>query len=239
MHKNPLYELYEKQYFHEIEVREKLNGRLSMPLGIFVSLVGAVAFLLQNFDRQATSPTALIFLVALFLAAATICGSAYFFVKSWWNISYSIMPNAIETEDYRKLLEDTYLPHGDEGKELSERYLYDYLCSYYVKAAGKNATQNDLRSLGLHRTNGFLILSTALVALCFLFFYFGELDKGRHTKPTEVHVVKPVEVKGLTMNDQKQEQAKLPSAPPPAPPTPPPMREIREGVKISPPAKEK
>ncbi|MFZ3037397.1 MAG: hypothetical protein WA112_09030 [Rugosibacter sp.] len=52
MPKNPLCDLYEKLYFHEIEVREKLGGRLQTPMAIIVSLIGVLTFLIQNFDNQ-------------------------------------------------------------------------------------------------------------------------------------------------------------------------------------------
>ena len=52
MPKNPLFDLYEKLYFHEIEVREKLGGRLQTPMAIIVSLIGVLAFLIQNFDKE-------------------------------------------------------------------------------------------------------------------------------------------------------------------------------------------
>ena len=52
MAKNPLFDLYEKLYFHEIEVREALGGRLQTPMAIIVSLIGVVVYLLQNFDKE-------------------------------------------------------------------------------------------------------------------------------------------------------------------------------------------
>jgi hypothetical protein len=61
MSKNPLFDLYEKLYFHEIEVREKLGGRLQTPMAIIVSLIGVLTYLLQNFDSGHSGTATAIF----------------------------------------------------------------------------------------------------------------------------------------------------------------------------------
>jgi hypothetical protein len=61
MPKNPLFDLYEKLYFHEIDVREKLSGRLQTPMAIIFSLVGVLAYLLQNFDKDTAGIAAVSF----------------------------------------------------------------------------------------------------------------------------------------------------------------------------------
>lgn len=66
----------------------------------------------------------------------------------------------------------------------------------------------------------------------------GNLDKTKTSKPTEVVIVKPVDVKGIIMTDKKQEPPKQVS-PPPSPPPPPPTRLIKEGVEIVKPQQEK
>ncbi|OFZ67467.1 MAG: hypothetical protein A2V79_10280 [Betaproteobacteria bacterium RBG_16_56_24] len=234
MTKNPLFDLYEKLYFHEIEVREKLSGRLQVPMGIIVSLIGVLGFLIQNFDKQQATSAAGLFVMLLVVCAITLCRAIYFFVRSWYGNTYAFLQSAEETEKYRLLLESTYKQYK-EGNVLAENYLNDYLCSNYIKCASQNTRCNDLRSLYLHKTNGTLIIATLLVAVSFLAFFFGDLDRTQVNKPSEVIIVKPVDIKGVIMTDKKPEPQK--EAPPPPPPPPP--RLIKEGVEIIKPQTEK
>ena len=236
MPKNPLFDLYEKLYFHEIEVREKLGGRLQTPMAIIVSLIGVLTFLIQNFDKEQGTTSATIFVVLLISSSVTLVAAIYFFVRSWYGNTYAFLPSAEATEQYRLLLQNTYEQYKD-GNVLAENYLHDYLCTNYIRCATQNTECNDKRSLNLHKTNGTLIVSTVFVAFSFLVFYLGDLDKTKATKPTEVVIVKPVDVKGTVMTEEKPEPPK--EVTPPPPPPPPPPRLIKEGVEIVKPQQEK
>jgi hypothetical protein len=237
MTKNPLFDLYEKLYFHEIEVREKLGERLQTPMAIIVSLIGGLTYLLQNFDKDHTDTAASTFLFLFALSSASLVTTVYFFIRSWYGNTYAFLPSAKATEEYRQLLQKTYEQYKD-GDSLAETYLNDYLCSKYIACSTQNTQCNDLRSLNLHKTNGTLIVSTALVTVTFLVFFMGNLDKTKSSKPTEVVIVKPVDVKGIIMTETNPEPPKQVSAPPPPPP-PPPTRLIKEGVEIVKPQPEK
>ena len=50
MEKNELYQLYEKLYFHELETRDKITGRLQVPLAIFISIISLAGYMLKNVD---------------------------------------------------------------------------------------------------------------------------------------------------------------------------------------------
>ena len=237
MAKNPLFDLYEKLYFHEIDVREKLSGRLQTPMAIIVSLVGVLTYLLQNFDNGHTGNSVVVFLSLFSLSSVMLVFAIYFFVRSWYGNTYAFLPSAEATEQYRQLLQKTYEQYKN-GDALAETYLNDYLCTKYISCATQNTQCNDLRSLNLHKTNGSLIASTVLVAVTFLVFFMGDLGSTKGSKPTEVVIVKLVDVNGVIMADKKPEPPKE-VAPPPPPPPPPPTRLIKEGVEIVKPQPEK
>lgn len=223
MSKNTLFDLYEKLYFHEIEVREKLGGRLQAPMAIIVSLIGVLGFLIQNFDKQQSTSAASLFIILLVASASTLSFAIYFFIRSWYGNTYAFLPSAEDTEEYRQLLESTYKQYTN-GNILAENYLYDYLCSHYIKCATQNTRCNDQRSLNLHRANGTLIIVTLLVAMSFLTFFVGDLDRTKGNKPNEIVIVKPVDIKGTLTTDRKPEPPEAGvgvGAPPPPPPPKP------------------
>lgn len=235
--KNPLFDLYEKLYFHEIEVREHLGSRLQTPMAIIVSIFAVLGFLIQGFDNQQATSAAILFVVLFVASAVSLIGAIYFFIRSWYGNTYAFLPSAEDTEKYRQVLDTTYKQYK-EGSALAENYLNDYLCSNYINCATQNTRCNDLRSLNLHKTNGALIIVTLFVALSFLPFFLGDLDRTKNSKPSEVVIVKPVDIKGDLMTYNNPEPLKEGEAPSPPPPPPPP-RLIREGVEIVKPQLEK
>src|SRR5574340_783079 len=157
------------------------------------------------------------FLSLFFLSSVMLVIAIYFFVRSWYGNTYAFLPSAEATEQYRQLLQKTYEQYKN-GDSLAETYLNDYLCTKYISCATQNTQCNDLRSLNLHKTNGTLIASTVLVAVTFLVFFMGDLDSTKASKPTEIVIVKPVDVKGVIMADKKPEPPKEVAPPPPPPP---------------------
>lgn len=228
MDKKDAITLYEKLYFHEIDAREKLNARLQTPLTLIVSFVGVLAFMLQNYEHLGFSTAAIVFLLLLGLATTALAFATFFFIRSWYNNTYSFVPAAIETELYRETLKKTYAQYED-GEQLAAEHFSDYLMNYYVQASSENTKCNDRRSIYLHKTSGALIATAAVAFLAFIAFYLGGLDKSKINKATEVSIISPVTINGGHMADTPSKPA------PPPPPPPPPMRQIREGVEVVPP----
>lgn len=228
MEKKDVFQLYEKLYFHEIDSREKLNSRLQTPLTLIVSFVGVLAFFLQNYGHQGFSFAAILFSFLLILSAISLTLATTFFVKSWYNNTYSFLPSAQDTENYRQSLIKLYESYKN-CSQLASDYFSDYLMKNYICCSAANTECNDRRSIYLHKTNGALVVTAAIAFLAFLAFFFGHLDKANIKKTTEISVVNPVTLIGGTMSTP---QKNSPPEMAPPPPAPPPPRQIREGVEI-------
>ena len=164
---NPLYALYEKLYFHEIDAREKLSGRLQTPLVIIISMASFLAFMLQNHEVTIWNKASLPFIIFLAAGSIALIVSIYYFIRSWYGHAYSFLPSAQETESYQKLLSETYAGY-ENGDSLSKKYLDDYICNYLISCSSINTQCNDKRTLYLHKTNGWLIIVALLLFLSFL-----------------------------------------------------------------------
>lgn len=235
---NPLFSFYEKLYFHEIEVRENLTGRLQIPLAITVSLVGVLIYILQHVDVTRRGWVAVSLWLLLLLSTTSILTAGYFFVRSWFGATYELFPAAAEAENYRLLLDKTYSAYED-GAGLSKKYLNDFLCAKFIACATRNTASNDSRSMFLHRTNGALVISTAVLAISFFFFFWAGFDSSQAEKPIKVVIVKPIDIRNPFMSDSKSTPPPKIDVTPPPPPPPPPTRLIREGVDIKVPPTEK
>lgn len=229
MEHKDIFALYEKLYFHEIDIREKLNSRLQAPLALIVSFIGTLAFFLQNYNHQDSSYASYLFIVFIFLSAITLTRAIYTFIKSWHNNTYFFLPSSEDTERYRKQLIETYKEYQDSEK-LAMGHFSNYLMKYYIDCSSKNTACNDRRSIFLHKTSKALILTALFMFAAFLPFYFGGLNKNEVKKVMEVSIVNPISLIGGNMSDQpKVDQA---NKTPPPPPPPPPLRQIREGIEV-------
>jgi hypothetical protein len=196
MKESELFELYERLYFHELEVRDGLDARLQMPMAIIVAVSGAIAFLLQNIESPSILLKSWLFVVPTVVSAIALIFAVYFFIRSWYGHEYAFIPSASEAEEYRKKLIKTYKPYRG-GSRLVTRYFRKYLYDYYVELSSNNTQINDQRSLYIHKARTCLIAAVSLLFVSFLVFYFSELDKSKHSKVSNVRVIGTIDVRGV------------------------------------------
>jgi hypothetical protein len=158
---NELYELYETLYFHEIDMRAKLNARLQVPLTIIIALSGFLVSMLLN------RPDCCAFWIIYLSATAFVLLSVWHFFRSFFNYDYHYQPTAWQTQDYYELLCRTYSGYDDEEK-LVRRYMRQHLQDSYVRCATANSENNSLCSENLHRINRYLLLAAACALIAFV-----------------------------------------------------------------------
>jgi hypothetical protein len=187
---------YEKLYFQEVEARDKVNARLQMPLTLILATLGAVAFLLDNFDHQLGTWTASRMAFTFFFATGSIVLvlAMIRFAGALYNHEYHFLPDSLRTAEYRALLEQTYKEFAERERLISEA-MNRYIEDAYIQYAAFNTRVNDRRSAYIHLCNGAIIASAALFIAAFVTFHFGDLNKSRIKVATEVVVAKPVEVR--------------------------------------------
>jgi hypothetical protein len=187
--------LYDKLYFHEIEMREKITSRLQVPLTLAVTLSGAFAFLFQHYDYARWKLDAA-HTTFLFFALVSI-GALIFATNSirvaWVDNAYKFMPFAQQTADYRELLKTTYA-NVQNAPALVDLYTREYIVRELVESSSYNAKVNDLRSESIDKANQLILLTTAMLLIAFVTFQFGELDESKVKRPQEVTVTKPVDI---------------------------------------------
>src|SRR5260370_42614055 len=94
-----LKQFYEKLYFHEIDSRDKIQGRLQLSLTVLLVVGGALVFLIQNFDYQAGAWTPIRTTFAFFVCAgilALVC-AIVFFINGFLTSGYYFFPDNSQT----------------------------------------------------------------------------------------------------------------------------------------------
>jgi hypothetical protein len=191
-----LKQFYEKLYFLEVEARDKIHSRLQLPLTLIIAIIGAVAFLLQNYDSQAGTFTAVRvpFLFFLGTGSLLLIIAMERFIRALHNHEYHFLPDSVRTAEYKELLEHTYRDYP-ATEALVQDAMDRYIVGYYIEYAAFNTRVNDRRSAFLHQCTGAIIGAAIVLGAAFLIFYFGDLDKSRIRPPVDVIIKQPVEVR--------------------------------------------
>ncbi|MEO5347699.1 MAG: hypothetical protein H7834_15170 [Magnetococcus sp. YQC-9] len=171
-----IFQLYERLYFHEIDVREKLNYRLQLPLALIITLLGVLGSFIQHFHHHQFSYFEIGFWLFFFISTAMLGRAIFFFSKAWINNSYFLLPTSREIDKYRKSFVDLFKDHH-QGQVLTRNGFSQYLIHSYIENASINADCNVRRSGYLNRTGMTLIITAILLLITVFFFYFGEINK--------------------------------------------------------------
>jgi len=187
MDENKLFELYEKLYFHEVESRDKISARLQIPLAITLTILGVIANIVKGLSFNLSSLWCYLFWILFGLGVVLFIFAVTKFIRSFYGHSYQFLPTACDTEEYRLKLIDTYKDY-ENGEQLSRKYFNEYLYKYYNECSSKNTKINDCRSEALHKCNTYLILCALPLAVAFLTFTFGGIDKNSEDKEYKVKI---------------------------------------------------
>jgi hypothetical protein len=151
------YKLYEKLYFHELNRRENMVQRLSLPVVITIGLLGFCSYLLNNkpiFTAQWESITYWFFLLFSIL---TITIGLWFFRVVWIGYKDEMLPTPRSIENYVEKCKETYSDYP--GDEDTDNALYNVMYEYFVQTTTKITMTNDKRSFNLFLVTVCLFLS--------------------------------------------------------------------------------
>ena len=246
MVRNELFQLYEKLYFHEIDTREKFNARLQIPLAILVAQLSFLGYMLQNIAQGKSGLLFIAFWLLYVLSCSSTGFAIFHFVRAWYGYTYSFIPAAKETEEYHNELIELYKEY-DNSEELVKSGIDQYLYDYYKECSSLNTSNNDQKSIKLHKSMSFVIGAILLSFFAFIPYHFGGIDKRiqikinpsvtseQASKQSET-VVREKNSSILIQQTNKEDKMADKEKKPPPPPPPPPKRMIKEGVKIITPA---
>lgn len=222
MGKMELFDLYEKMYFHEIDMRDKLSQRLQITLAILVVLFGFLGYMLESASYTLGNIFAYIFWILFVLATISIFVAVYWFVRSWHGWEYEFLPAAEQWEAYRESLKITYSEFG-ECDRLVNKYMKENIIKSFVECSSQITSNNDRRSWCLHWANAFLIYAVIVAFLAFIPFCVGLTTTGDVRNSNQAHQVQTVEPGECSMSELESNK------PPPPPPPPPKKRIVKEG----------
>ncbi|WP_104035109.1 hypothetical protein [Vibrio jasicida] len=241
MNKQSLYELYEKTYFHEMEVREKLVGRVQINFALIATGFAVLSYMIRMLDFEQNHPVIGIFILSVLTCLALAIFCVRHLVKAFWGNEYEGMPVASEIDNYRiELLEhaesirtyNTQYPEAAQPEVDVDQQVSDFVYNKFRDCSSHNTKVNDIRSEHVHKSFGWLLYSSIPFIIASSLFVVGNLDVSSPRKETPIinqTLNQQLTAIAISLEQLNQSQGVTMSnktPPPPPPPAKPPSRRV-------------
>lgn len=177
MNSDELFRFYERLYFYELEVREKINSRINIPLAIIISLFGFLGYQINNILTQYFSFWIKISGIIIAIALLTLIIGMYYIIRSWHGHEYKCLPYATDIENYKTDLLDYYRNEGEyDNNFLAMNDIREDIYDYYVRHSSMNALTNDKKAAFLYKSINCIIITTFLSFASYTIFTLSKLQ---------------------------------------------------------------
>ncbi|MDO6561212.1 hypothetical protein [Paraglaciecola chathamensis] len=165
-------DFYEKLYFHELDIRDKLDQRLKLSMTVF-AIIGAMAlYLFDDSRRDKIQDVSCIFVVLYFSACISFLASIIFFIKSWYGYTYKMLPDAVTLENY---YQDTFNHYMDIDERNAQNWtnesFKEYLLITFRDYVAANTVNNDKKAYNLHLSNSAILIAFFLYLISYYPYY--------------------------------------------------------------------
>lgn len=250
MNKERFFELYEKLYFHEMEVRERITGRVQITFALVATGYTILSYMLRMLDYNELRCAIVLFAIfsGLTFVLSFIC--LYFLVRAFWGNTYKGMPSPVKIDEYREELivhkknieiyNSSYPNHLQPEVDVDSG-VADYLYKKFRDCSAHNTEVNDRRSRQVHRAFKWLLFASIPMLVASVTYIAFDLDVSSPRKETPiVDISIATELKGInskleSLNTSiKQGVKTMPKIednyvpPPPPPPQEPEARPLVE-----------
>jgi hypothetical protein len=190
-------------YFLELDNREKINARISVPISIITLLAGGYIYLLFNLkDIEGVTWIALFF--SFFsLYSISLITSIIYTGKAYYNYEYMYLPSLANLNEESLQLE-SYIDHcivaGDEDIQNREQRIIEEVQSnlyeHFMNATDIN-TKLNRKKLNYLRKAGLSILASLIFGTaCMIPVIFGKAEEVQKVK-----IVESINTKGGKISD--------------------------------------
>ncbi|WP_345866606.1 hypothetical protein [Shewanella algae] len=214
MDSSDLLEFYERRYFFELELKEKLNSRIQSAFILYTALITVITYMIRNIDYASPMGAIVLFYISIATGIILLLISAWLFYKATWGNDYMIMPTPDVTQEYYSSLQkhqksiEEYNQQNPDAKAPTEdigEQLQTYLSKSLVKCTSNNVNLNKARSERAYLGIKFLFVSAIPIIAASTLFIALDMDISSPRKNTVQEVqekvvdVKKLEVKkGIT-----------------------------------------
>lgn len=184
MYSNSKFMFYEKQYYHELEMKERLDLRLQTVIGFTFAWISSSSYMFRVFDYNESLFGTLFFYNLIATTLCFVVTSLYQSIPVASGINYKKLESPKANEEYRLKLIDYYKQHEpDMSEDEVDKIIYQGLLNDLAEATDHNIFMNYHRGEKCYKSIKWLIFSMIPFALASILFVGFQLDLTHPTKP--------------------------------------------------------
>lgn len=168
---------YEKVFYQELDRKEKLYARLSMPLAMLVAIVSFLSYMLSKAPSTENGTASVFFWIFYICTCFTLLiGASYF--RAAWSLRDSDrgLPTLMELEMHRRSFSDDYEKYWDTRAE-ADAHFKSLVLNYFIEGATVNTENNDKRGIYLRSLANYVTVALFLSVLSFIPFYVHQQEQ--------------------------------------------------------------
>lgn len=184
---------YERLYFHEMDLKEKLHSRVQIVFTLALIVATGITYIFKNLS-YAIIPIAVIIVLLNTASSLLLCYSLFFLKKAFWDNVFKQVPTPNEITDYlsslvkhRDVIEKYNTEHPDYAHPVinPEQAINDFVLAELEKCASHNMLINEQRSRNIHKAVSIIFQSLIPLAMALILFLAVDLDLSSPRKATE------------------------------------------------------
>ncbi len=169
-------ELYKEMYYHELDVKEKINSRFVNPFSVYVVLIGGMGYLVSKIEEFPDKTRTGVLIMLLIIYGLSLGATGFFLYKAYYNHTYEYIENGVLLRKYKVELEKYYSDNYEKyfqiyDKSEQELVLNDFndnLINKFIKTATHNRSINHYKYKMFLRAGQSLVVNSIIWLVIFI-----------------------------------------------------------------------
>lgn len=175
-------EFYKNMYYWELDIKEKINSRISIPLTVATLLIGGLGYFYKNIIKFPDKACYGVYLIVLSIYTIAVIATVVYTLLAYFKYTYKYVSADYILEfdiNIKKYYDDNYEDYfkkdGVEKEKLVERDFEEKLISKYVEATKWNMALNKKKLKHLRMTGWTIIISASSGFISYMLLIFNNI----------------------------------------------------------------
>lgn len=160
-----IFDFHKQSYYFQLDWKEKINSRLSIPTALLSLFAGGIAYLIEKVPPLVVDRFGIIFIAFIVGAICCFCYASYHLFRCFIKYEYRYLATDSAIDDYIKLVKEynnnpKTILKIDEAEEF-----YEFLTQQFVESATYNFNLNKRKSFHFVRVIQFSLATSIFLLL--------------------------------------------------------------------------
>lgn len=177
-------DMLSRLYYHELESRDRIFGRLQLNFAIYASVIALLAYMVRMVDYGSSCVVLTIFFIGLSVAVVLLIWSVYLTIVALTGFEYKTFPKTNGLISYA----DDVEKHAEAMKAYNSKYNQNieipdpekkfdrYVSKAYSKCIDHNYAINEFRRKAIRKSVWSMVLVSIPIVISSIVFVFYDLD---------------------------------------------------------------